>query len=190
MLKLFTESLGAFLASGLSDMGEKPVVSFALPGAVPGKNALSIFLTGMVENAELRSNETKYERSDTGWIATKPPLMLKCTYVVSAWSASNNPTEASLIQMRLLSAAYHVFTAIKTLPKAYIPEAMNVTGNPKPVIAISKDDLPNRPEFWTSTGCMFHPSFSIVATIALPNVEEQYEHIVEGVQTDYKFTQT
>ena len=189
MLKLFTESLGAFLTSALADMEERPVVSFVLPGAVAGKNALSLFLSSMVENTDLRSSEVKYAQSEYGAVAIRPPIRLKCNYVVSVWPVSDNLVEAAFVQMRLLSAAYSVLSSVNTLPQAFIPEIIKSQDIPKPVIAISKDDLHNRPEFWTSSGCMYHPAFSLSATIALPIAEEHYEHIVKGVKTDYKINQ-
>ena len=185
MLKFFTEALGYFLEDRLSVLPEKPVVSFALPGQVPGRNAVNLFFSALAEDGELRSNEMQYERAAHGWIAHKPPLSLKCTYIVSIWPALDDPQEAALTQIKLLGEAYSLFALNQTLPDVYLPAPMKTSGLPKPVIALQKDDLWTRPEFWTSAGCLFRTAFSFCATIHLPVVEEHYEHIVEGVRLDY-----
>jgi len=185
MLRLFTEALGSFLTDRLSGLPEKPVVSFTLPGQVQGRNAVSVFLSAMTEDGDLRSNEIEYESTEYGWIARKPPISLKCTYIISAWSDAGNPNEAALIQAELLSAAYGVFSlAGGALPDAYVPAPMQTSGLPKPKLVLGKDNLHNLPEFWTSAGCTFHTAFSLSATIHIPVIEEHYEHIVEGVHTD------
>jgi len=188
MLRLFTEALGDFLVDRLSSMPLKPTASFALPGTIIGRNAVNLFLSSIAEDAGLRSNELQYERTEIGWLSTPPPLRLKCTYIISAWPASDDPAEAALAQQQILGEAYRVLVHAGTLPAAYIPPFMKSPNIPAPVIAISKDELHNRPEFWLSTGCTFRPAFSLAATVALPIVEEHYDHIVEGVQTDYKIS--
>ncbi|NLT57987.1 MAG: DUF4255 domain-containing protein [Clostridiales bacterium] len=185
MLRSFTEALGAFLTARLSDMPERPVASFALPGAVPGQNALNLFLSAMAEDAELRANEPQFARAGLGWVSTPPPLRLKCSYILSAWPAAENPAEAALVQLRLLGAAYGVFASAKTLPAVHLPAPMRVPGLTGPVLALSKDDLSQRPEFWASAGCLFRPAFSLTATVSLPVNAERYDHLVEDVQIDY-----
>ncbi|MCL1905413.1 MAG: DUF4255 domain-containing protein [Clostridiales bacterium] len=186
MLRLFTESLGAFLLSRLSGMPENPVMSFSLPGAVSGRNALNIFLSDMAENAELRSNEPEYDRSEFGFFALKPPLRLKCTYIVSAWPATGDTNEASLIQQELLSEAYRVLSSFSKLPAAFIPAPLKADDLPAPVIEFPKNVFQNRPEFWVSAGCAFHTAFSFCATVSLPAVQESYDHLVEEVQIGYQ----
>lgn len=186
MLRLFTESLGAFLLSRLSTLPEKPVVSFALPGAIPGQNALNIFLSTMMENAELRSNEPQYDRTEFGAFAVPPPLRLKCTYIVSAWPATEDPNQAAFIQQELLSEAYRVLAAFNKLPPAFIPAPMKADGLPAPVIELQKGEFQNRPEFWIAAGCAFHAAFSFTATVSLPAVAERYDHLVEELQIGYQ----
>lgn len=186
MLRLFSEALGDYLAARLSDMPEKPVSSFSLPGTVAERNALSIYLTFIAEDAELRSNEEQYERTELGWISNPPPLRLKCTYVVSAWPTSDHPAEAALVRLRLLGRAFALFASVGALPAAYLPAPMKASGLSRPVITLSKDDLPRRPEFWTSAGCVFQPAFAFAATISLPVTEERYDDVVEKVKIDYQ----
>ena len=186
MLSLFTEALGAFLVSRLSDMPENPVASFSLPGDVAGRNALNIFLSSMVENAELNSNEPEYDRSEFGFIKLKPPLRLKCTYIVSVWPSAEDRNEAALIQQELLSETYRVFTYFSKLPLAFIPVPMRADDLPAPVLELPKGEFQNKPEFWTSNGCVYHTAFSCIATISLPAIQDSYDHIVEEVQADYK----
>jgi len=186
LLRLFSEALGSFLISRLADMPEKPVASFSLPGDVAGRNALSLFLSSIVENAELRSNEPEYDRSEFGFVALKPPLRLRCTYVISAWPSTENRKEAALIGHELLSEAYRVFTFFPKMPTAFIPEPMRVDDLPAPVLELPKGEFQNRPEFWTSNGCVFHTAFSCTATVSLPAIQDIYDHVVEEVQVGYK----
>ena len=186
ILKSFTTALGEFLVARMSDMPEKPAVSFALPGAIAGKNALNLYFCSLIDDAELRSNETQYELRGTDWIARRPPLRLKCTYIVSAWPSAGNPQEAALSQMNMLSTAYSVIALSSTLPAAYLPEPMKATGLQRPVIAIEENPLASSPEFWTSAGCKFQPAFSFTATVSLPSTEEHFDNVVEGLQIDYK----
>jgi hypothetical protein len=185
ILRLFTEALGVFLVSRLSELPEKPVASFAMPGGVAGKNALNIFLYAMEEDAEKRSSEKQFELKEEGWISTEPPLRLKCTYMISAWSAEANPESAALSQISMLSAAYKVFASAKTLPATYMPAQLNTPGLPKPVIGFAENALPGNPDFWISAGCAFRPSFSVNITVSLPVPTESYDDIVEGIQTGY-----
>jgi len=185
MLRMFTEAFGQYLISRLSDMPEKPVVSYALPGAVPGRNALNIYMISMEEALELRTNEQRYEMRGLEWVASQPPLRLLCKYIVSAWPASGDPAEAALGQLRLLNAAYKVVAKLKTMPAASLPPELKEPGLPLPVIALVKDDLSSRPDFWISAGCSFHPAFAFSAALSLPVEQEQYDHVVEEVITDY-----
>ena len=186
MLKLFSEAFGAFLISRLADMPENPVATFGLPGSVAGRNAVNLFLSSIVEDAELRTNEPEYERSEFGFIALKPPLRLKCTYIISVWPSTEDRNKAALIEHALLSEAYRVFTYFSKMPSAFIPESMKVDDLPAPVLAIPKGEFQNKPEFWTSAGCVFHTAFSCTATVSLPAIQDSYDHMVEEVQVGYK----
>lgn len=186
MLKLFTEALGEFLTARLAGMPEKPEASFGLPGSVIGKNAVSIFLYAMEEDAELSSAEPQLERTAFGWVATKPPLRLKCTYLVSAWPEFPEGHTSALMQARLLGAAYAVFASTSKLPSAYVPAPLKAGGLTAPVIAMPKNAVPPPPEFWLASECTFHTAFSFTATVALPFVDGRYDHVVEEVQIDYQ----
>ena len=186
ILRSFTTALGEFLVARLSDTPEKPAASFALPGSLAGKNAINIYLCSIVDDADLRSNETKYELRGDEWIARRPPLRLKCTYIVSAWPAAENPEEAALSQTNMLCAAYSALALSNTVPASYLPAPMKATGMPRPVISIEENTLTGSPEFWTSAGCKFHPAFSFTASVSLPTDEEHFDNVVEGLQIDYK----
>ena len=190
MLRLFTETIGAYLTARMSDMPEKPAISFALPGLIPGKNALSVFLYAMTEDPQLRSNEKQYERAGDAWISSQPPLRLKCTYIVSAWPDTADQNEAALIQQDILSAAYRVLIPTAALPTAYLPTPLKAPGLPRPVIALNESESPGSPEFWTAIGSPFRPSFSFTATVSLPLIGESYDHVVEGLQIDYRINNT
>jgi len=185
MLRMFTEALGQYLISRLSGLPEKPVVTYALPGAARDRDALNVYMTSMEEALELRTNEQRYERRGLEWITAQPPLRLRCAYIVSAWPASGDPAEAALAQLRLLNAAYKVIAKLKTMPPAALPDPMKGQGLPLPVISLAKDELSSRPEFWISAGCAFHPAFAFAATLSLPVEEDQYDYVVEEVITDY-----
>ena len=186
MLKLFTEALGKFITARLASMPEKPVASFGLPGSVMGENAINIFLTAIAEDAELRSNEPQLERAAFGWVETKPPLRLKCTYLVSAWPVFPEGHTSALMQARLLGAAYAVIASASKLPGAFIPAPLKAAGLPAPVIAMPINAVPPPPDFWISAGCSYHAAFSFTATVSLPNAEERYDHVVEEVRIDYQ----
>ena len=185
MLRLFTETIGEFLTDQLSELPEKPLVSYALPGSIAGRNALSIFLIGMTEDEELRSNEQQYLRVGAEWISQPPPIRLQCSYIVSAWPAAEDSAQAALIQLRLMCAAFRVFASIKTMPPGWLPAPMKIPGLPEPLIGLTKDELSGRPEFWAAAGCSFHAAFAFTATLALPAAETRYDHIVEKVLVDY-----
>ena len=170
----------------MGDMPEKPVVSYGLPGAVEGKNAISIFLYAMAEDAVLRSYDKNYERAAGAWVATPLPLRLKCGYIASAWPAAEDSSESVLIQQNLLSAAYSVLVSTSTVPSVYLPEPLKTDDLQKPVIALTDSVTLKDPAFWTSLGCAFRPAFSFDATVSLPIAEEHYDHIVEGLDIAYK----
>jgi len=167
-------------------MPERPAATFSLPGNAAGRNAVNLYLASIVENAELRSDEPEYERSEFGFIALKPPLRLKCTYIISVWPSEEDREKAALIEHELLSEVYRVFTYFSKLPSAFIPESMRADDLPAPVLEIPKGEFQNKPEFWTSAGCTFHTAFSCTATVSLPAIQESYDHMVEKVQVGYK----
>gem|GEM_PF-2284720 len=185
ILRLFTEALGEYVCARLSDLPEKPVASFALPGGIRGQNALNLYFCALAEDADLRSNEKEFERVGDAWVSLLPPLRLKCTYIVSAWPDTPDPEEAALVQIRLLSRACAVFAASGNMPAAYLPAELNTAGLPKPLVSLIDHDLPKRPDFWSLAGCAFHPSFSLSATISIPIAETSYDHIVEELQIKY-----
>lgn len=186
MLMLFTEALGQFLTGYLAKLPEKPAVSFTLPGTVEGKSALSIFLTSLKENPDLRSNELQYKREELGWITTIPPLRLKCTYLVSAWPLAADPAEAILRQHQLLSAAFTAIATHKKLPAAFIPAPLKQDDLPDPIIELSEDQLHLNPDFWRTLNCPFHPAFSFSATISLPLDGEYFDFRVDKVNAELK----
>jgi len=166
-------------------MPENPVASYALPGNVAGRNALNLFLASMIENAELKKNEPEYNRSEFGFIAILPPLRLKCTYIISAWPATEDREESVLIQQELLSETYRVLSFTPKLPSAFIPACMKVENLPAPVIEVPKSVFQNAPEFWTANSCAFHTAISCTATVSLPAIQQNYDHMVEEVQIGY-----
>ncbi|MCL1873321.1 MAG: DUF4255 domain-containing protein [Clostridiales bacterium] len=186
MLKLFTEALGEFLTERLTDLPEKPVVSFALPGTVAGQNAVNIFLTSIKEDPDLRSNDLQYKREELGWITTRPPLRLKCTYLISAWPMAADPVIAILDQYQLLSAAFTVIATVKKLPAAFIPAPFSAYDLPEPVIELSDDQLHLDPAFWTALDCAFRPAFSFSATISLPIAGEHFDYGVDKINSEFK----
>jgi hypothetical protein len=185
ILRLFTEALGAFLAARLSALPDKPVVSFAFPGAVRGRNALNIFLCALAEDAERRSNEKEYSLVESEWISKPAALRVKCTYVASVWPDGGDAEEAALSQLRILGKAYSVLVSTSAFPKEYLPEPFKAADLPRPAIAIVSNDLSSRPEFWESAGSAFRPSFSFCAKVSLPADEEHYDHVVEGLDIKY-----
>jgi len=187
VLRLFSEALGSFLTSSLSHLPEKPVVSFALPGGVSGRHALSLFLCSLGEDSDLRSHEKQYLRDGLDWVSVPPPLRLKCTYVVSAWPDGDDQGESALVQHGLLSAAFSLLVSVDTLPLACLPASFLEPGVPQPRIVIAEDQFSQSPLFWRSVGCLFRPAFSVAATVSLPSRSESPEYLVESVLTDYKF---
>ena len=189
MLRLFTEALGAFILQRLTDLPQAPAISYALPGAVPGKDALSLFLCTIAEDADLRSNEKLYEQTAFGWVAVQPPLRLKCSYIVSAWPAADDKEEAALSQARLLGSVYSALLSAGSMPLSFLSAPLNSAGLPKPVIALTENALSNRPEFWISVGCAFRPSFSFTATVSVPAAGDSREYTVEGLDIGYDIRQ-
>jgi len=183
---MFTEALGAYLTVRMADIPEKPVISYGLPGAVDGKNAVCLYLYAMAEDAVLRTNDKNYARVAGAWVASPLPLRLKCGFIVSAWPAVTAASESLLIQQNLLSAVFGVLVSMSTVPSAYMPALLKTDDLQKPVIALSSNELPKNPEFWVSLGCHYRPSFTFDATVSLPVAESQYDHVVEGLDIAYR----
>jgi len=183
---MFTEALGAYLTVRMADIPEEPVLTYGLPGAAAGKNAVCICLYTIAEDAALRSYDKNYARVAGAWIARPLPLRLKCGFVVSAWPAATDTSEAALVQQNLLSAAFGALALSNTVPSAYLPAPLKADDLQKPVIALTNDALLKDPAFWASFGCPYRPSFSFDATVSLPVSESQYDHTVEGLDITYK----
>ena len=161
------------------------MASYALPGTRKGQNALCVYLCSMTEDADLRSNEKEYERIGDAWLSIQPPLRLKCTYIVSAWSDKPNPEDAALMEIRLLSRAFAVFASSTSIPAAYLPSPLKAAGLPKPIVVPVDNDLAKQPDFWSLVGSAFRPSFSLSATVSIPVEEVHFDHVVEDLQIKY-----
>jgi hypothetical protein len=143
-------------------------ISFERPSETfnPAQTTIDLFLYDVRENVELRDNTPSVTRLNGQVAIGRPPLRVACWYLVTAWPVGG--IEPPLQEHRLLSQALQVFSALPTIPPGFLQGALVGQEPPLPLLAAQADGLSNPAEFWTALGNRLRPSFTLMATVAIP----------------------
>jgi hypothetical protein len=123
---------------------------------------VNLFLYDMRESHESRPTEWTHERTGNGNARDiRPPMMMECSYAVTAW------TQAVEDEHRLLSQVLAVLFAFPALPLDAMPPRLQGLADRFPIegrIAQPKSD--GKADFWNAVGGQYKASLDYVVTIA------------------------
>jgi hypothetical protein len=114
---------------------------------------VSLFLYDLRESQEGRSAEW----ASNGGREIRPPLLLECSYAITAW------TQAVEDEHRLLSQVLAVLYAYPALPLDAMPQRLEALGHIEGRIGQPKAD--GKADFWNAVGGQYKASLDYVVTI-------------------------
>jgi hypothetical protein len=122
---------------------------------------VNLFLYDLRESQDARQSEWSTQRGNGGARDVRPPMMMECSYAVTAW------TQAVEDEHRLLSQVLGVLFAFPSLPIDVMTPRMAGLADRFPVegrIAQAKAD--GKADFWNAVGGQYKASLDYVITIA------------------------
>ena len=167
MLADLDESLESLLTQGLEQHGfERVEVAFEAPnrewaGQLSGP-ALNLFLYDLRESTSHKHRTIDERRSEAGAVESRPPLMLDCSYAVTAW------TRSVIDEHRLLSQALAVLFAFPRLPLDVQPPRLRDGSQRYPITTkVGQARGEGKSDFWTAVGGQYKASLDYVATLSV-----------------------
>ena len=122
---------------------------------------VNLFLYDLRESQDARQSEWSTQRGNGQAREVRPPMMMECSYAVTAW------TQAVEDEHRLLSQVLGVLFAFPSLPVDAMTPRMAGLADRFPVegrIAQAKAD--GKADFWNAVGGQYKASLDYVITIA------------------------
>jgi hypothetical protein len=122
---------------------------------------VNLFLYDLRESQEGRQSEWSTTRGNGGARDIRPPMMMECSFAVTAW------TQAVEDEHRLLSQVLAVFFAFPSLPVDAMTGRLAGLADRLPIegrIAQAKSD--GKADFWNAVGGQYKASLDYVVTIA------------------------
>jgi Pvc16 N-terminal domain len=122
---------------------------------------VNLFLYDLRESQDARQSEWGTSRGGNGAREVRPPMMMECSYALTAW------TQAVEDEHRLLSQVLGVLFAFPTLPLDAMTPRMSGLADRFPIegrIAQAKAD--GKADFWNAVGGQYKASLDYVITIA------------------------
>lgn len=122
---------------------------------------VNLFLYDLRESQEGRPTEWSHDRSNGRARDVRPPMMMECSYAVTAW------TKAVEDEHRLLSQVLAVLFAFPTLPLDAMPPRLQGLAQRFPLEGrIAQPKADGKADFWNAVGGQYKASLDYVATIA------------------------
>jgi hypothetical protein len=122
---------------------------------------VNVFLYDLRESQESRPNEWLNDRGSNGHREIRPPMLMECSYAVTAW------TQAVEDEHRLLSQVLAVLFAFPVLPDHAMPARLQGLADRFPITGrIAQPKADGKADFWNAVGGQYKASLDYVATIA------------------------
>lgn len=139
--------------------GQFPPPSVALP-------AIDLFLYDVRENRDLREGEWRIERESDGTAVRKaPPVMVDCSYLITAWPSDGSTTPAR-DEHRLLGEAMKALLRHAILPSTVLEGSLQGQ-QPLRTLALQTSRLQSLAEFWQALGGKPKATLSYTVTIGV-----------------------
>jgi hypothetical protein len=172
---LLTQSLPPNLATAIDIRFDAPDDTFSPENQ---KRTLDLFLYDVRENRELRSTESILERQSNGSLRqTRPPVLMDCSYFITAWSSVTADTVANKqIVVReeheLLSEVMKVLLRYPVLPNAILQGKLQDQEPPRTSM-LQPSMLQSIAEFWQALGGKPRAALNYMVTISVEVDEPQ-----------------
>jgi hypothetical protein len=125
------------------------------------KPTVNIFLYDLREAETLRTSEWSRIQKDGRTFEGRPPMIMECSYAVTAW------TQAVEDEHRLLSQVLAVMFAFPTLPTDVMPARLHSVAERFPLSGrIAQPKADGKADFWNAVGGTYKASLDYVTTIA------------------------
>jgi hypothetical protein len=152
--------------------------------------ALDLFLFGVHEDADLRTNEMIVERDGNGATTRRrAPVRVACSYLVSAW-ASESSTTPALDEHRLLGEAIAALTRHRTIPTPLLHGRIAGQEPPLPTTTLEPERAQTHVDVWRAFGGKPRAAFLYTVTVGIdvlppveagpPVVERRFRYRVDG----------
>jgi uncharacterized protein DUF4255 len=166
MLADLDETLRAMLRRELEQHGFDGVeIAFDAPArewsGQLSSPTVNLFLYDLRESQEGRSNEWETDRSNGHAREVRPPMLMECSYAVTAW------TQAVEDEHRLLSQVLAVLFAFPSLPEDAMPQRLRSLADRQAIEGrIAQPKADGKADFWNAVGGQYKASLDYVVTLA------------------------
>src|SRR3954453_16304771 len=166
MLADLDETLRALLKDELERHGFEGVdIAFDAPSrdwsGQLSKPAVNLFLYDLREAEGLRSSEWSRVNKDGRRHETRPPMVMECSYAVTAW------TQAVEDEHRLLSQVLAILFAYPQLPEERLNGRLMNGSQPWPVKGRIGQGKGEKSDFWSAVGGQYKVSLDYVVRLAV-----------------------
>jgi Pvc16 N-terminal domain/Carboxypeptidase regulatory-like domain len=122
---------------------------------------VNLFLYDIRESQDSRASEWSHDRANGHARDVRPPMMMECSYAVTAW------TQAVEDEHRLLSQVLAVLFAFPSLPlDAMTPRLQGLADRFPLEGRIAQPKADGKADFWNAVGGQYKASLDYVVTIA------------------------
>jgi hypothetical protein len=122
---------------------------------------VNLFLYDLRESQESRPTEWSHDRGNGKPRDVRPPMLMECSYAVTAW------TQAVEDEHRLLSQVLAVMFAFPALPVDAMPPRMQALAERFPLEGrIAQPKADGKADFWNAVGGQYKASLDYVVSIA------------------------
>jgi Pvc16 N-terminal domain/Carboxypeptidase regulatory-like domain len=122
---------------------------------------VNLFLYDLRESHEFRPTEWREDRSNGGHREVRPPMIMECSYAVTAW------TQAVEDEHRLLSQVLGVLFAFPQLPADVLAGRLAETAQRFAIEGrIGQPKSDGKADFWSAVGGQYKASLDYVVTLA------------------------
>ncbi len=112
----------------------------------PINPTINLFLYDVRENLEYRQSKWLLERNSNGKaFKTRPPAMVDCSYLITAWPKNNDDVET---EHQLLGEVMRVLVRYQRIPEAFVPEDWEGGEIPLRLFSLRPSLLQSFGEFW------------------------------------------
>jgi hypothetical protein len=166
MLADLDETLRALLKQELERHGFEGVdIAFDAPSrdwsGQLSKPAVNLFLYDLREAESLRSSEWSRVKKDGRLVESRPPMVMECSYAVTAW------TQAVEDEHRLLSQVLAILFAYPQLPEESLNGRLVNGSQPFPIKGRIGQGKGEKSDFWTAVGGQYKVSLDYVVRLSV-----------------------
>lgn len=167
MLADLDESLRELLQSSLRDHGfDRVDIAFDAPNrewsgqlSAPTLNA---FLYDLRESSDNRRRTIDERRGPNGAFDSRPPLVLECSYAITAWTRNVED------EHRLLSQALAILYAFPRLPEEVQPARLRDGSQRFPITTrVGQARGEGKSDFWSAVGGQYKASIDYIVTLTV-----------------------